>query len=124
MPRKNQIHSLHYLKENRKALRIDLTSAEATLWRILKGEKLNGVQFRKQHSIENFIVDFYCPSAKLIIELDGQGHFTSEGKSYDSIRDARLQELGFIILRFENKELFKNPEGVIHIITQHLSFKL
>ena len=105
-------------------MRIDLTSAEATLWRILKGEKLNGVQFRKQHSIENFIVDFYCPSAKLIIELDGQGHFTSEGKSYDSIRDARLQELGFIILRFENKELFKNPEGVIHIITQHLSFKL
>ena len=95
--RNNQKHNLNYLKDTRKNLRNNGTSAEAALWDILKNSKVEGRKFQRQHSIENFIVDFYCPSEKLIIELDGQGHFTPEGKSVDSVRDEILQGLGYKI---------------------------
>ncbi|MDQ4141199.1 MAG: DUF559 domain-containing protein, partial [Bacteroidota bacterium] len=67
--RSGQIHSIHCLKENRSTLRQNLTPTEARLWQALRGNKLQGRKFRRQHSIEHFIVDFYFPSEKLIIEL-------------------------------------------------------
>ena len=91
--RKGQIHSVDYLQENRRRLRQNLTPAEAKLWQALRGNQLSGRKFRRQHSIEHYIVDFYCPSEKLIIELDGLWHNQPESTQNDLERDVRLKQL-------------------------------
>ena len=75
MNRNNQIKNLDYLKPYRRVLRKKLTPAEASLWSLLKNKQVFGLKFRRQTSIENYIVDFYCPKIKMIIELDGEPHF-------------------------------------------------
>ena len=85
-----QLYNLPYLKEKRKYLRENMTEAELVLWSVLKGKKLEGRKFRRQHSIGHYIADFYCSSEKLIIELDGQHHFTPEGLAKDKKRDEHL----------------------------------
>ena len=100
----------------RKDLRNNGTSAEATLWLQLKGKQLHNKKFRRQQSIESFIVDFYCPSEKLIIELDGDVHQDVVTEDNDVLRDKRLTELGFTVLRFENKIVFENMEHVLEEI--------
>ena len=117
--REGQIHSVEYLIENRKHLRKNMTSAEVKLWQALRGEKLQGRKFRRQHSIEHFIVDFYCPSEKLIIELDGLIHYQKEISQKDKERDARLAQLGFTILRFPNNVVFSNLDSVLKTISSH-----
>ena len=118
---KNKIHNRKYLNEYRKRLRNNLTSAEATLWKSLQKKQLMGRKFRRQHSIKNFIVDFYCASEKLIIELDGAVHLDFAQENYDHERTLQLEKLGFMILRFENKEVFENLEVVLDTISN--SFK-
>jgi very-short-patch-repair endonuclease len=76
---KQRIHNRVELKPFRKKLRNNSTSAEATLWTYLKNRQLEGRKFRRQHSIGNYIADFYCPEEQLVIELDGEGHFWEEG---------------------------------------------
>jgi len=109
-------HNKKYLKRNRKDLRNNLTSAEARLWSMLKSKKLDGRKFRRQHSIDNFIVDFYCPKEKLIIELDGNFHFNPISEKADHLRDQILENYGFKILRFENKFVFQQPEIILNAI--------
>ena len=113
---KSQINNLPYLKEKRKALRNNLTTAEAILWNHLKGSQLEDRKFRRQHSINHYILDFYCPSEKLAIELDGAYHFTEEGQQKDQKRDADLMELGVRVIRFENNEVLEHLEGVLEKI--------
>ena len=110
------IHNRPYLKENRRTLRNNLTAAEATLWNMLKSKQLDGRKFRRQHSIENFIVDFYCPTEKLIIELDGSVHDNPGQANADYVRDERLRSSGFKILRIENELVFEQPETVLEQI--------
>ncbi len=90
---KNNIHNHEYLEERRKELRKNLTPAEATLWKSLPRSKLNGRKFRRQHSIKNYIVDLYCASEKLIIELDGSIHLDFAQQNYDFERTQILQDL-------------------------------
>jgi very-short-patch-repair endonuclease len=111
-----QLNNLIYLKETRKYLRNNLTEAECVLWSVLKGKKLDGRKFRRQHSIGYFIADFYCPSEKLIIELDGKHHFSPEGIEKDRERDEHLKELGIKVLRLENKEVLNNLSEVLKSI--------
>ena len=115
----NNIHNYKYLEERRKKLRKNLTSAEATLWKHLQRKQLGGRKFRRQHSIENFIVDFYCPKEKLIIELDGTYHLDFAQQNYDLERTNRLEILGFKVLRFENKLVFEDIEFVLEEISSH-----
>jgi very-short-patch-repair endonuclease len=98
------------LKSYRSTLRNRSTSAEATLWELLKSKKLDGRKFRRQYSIGNYIVDFCCPSEKLIIELDGDAHGEYHKIQVDENRDKYLAGLGFTILRFENRFVFQDPE--------------
>ncbi|MBS1586160.1 MAG: DUF559 domain-containing protein [Bacteroidetes bacterium] len=112
------IHSRTTLKENRDTLRKNLTPAEATLWKAIKGKQVKNRKFIRQHSIENYIVDFYCPEEMLIVELDGHHHYTVAGMQNDFERDNRLKELGFTILRFENKRIFDDLDGVLEDIAQ------
>lgn len=86
------------------------------MWIALQNKQLENRKFRRQHSIGNYIVDFYCPSEKLAIELDGAEHFTLEGSDYDFNRDKYLNSLGIKVLRFENKNIFNNLEAVLEQI--------
>ena len=90
---KKNIHNRKYLLGFRKFLRNNSTTAEATLWKSLKRKQIEGLKFRRQHSIENYIVDFYCPTLKLIIELDGEYHNNLVQENKDSLRTEQLEEL-------------------------------
>jgi very-short-patch-repair endonuclease len=114
-----QLNNLKPLKQQRKHLRNHSTSAEATLWNYLKSSQLDGRKFRRQHSIEFYILDFYCPSEKLNIELDGQEHFEGYGLVQDEKRDEFLKSLNIKILRFENKQIFENIDWVLNEIKTH-----
>jgi very-short-patch-repair endonuclease len=109
------------LGKYRTTLRKNLTSAEASLWNILKHRQVSGYKFRRQHSIGNYIVDFCCPQEMLIIELDGNIHGEYHQIEKDELRDNYLKNLGFTVLRFENKHAFQDPEFVINEIRKCLS---
>lgn len=115
----NKIYNHKYLEERRKELRKNLTSAEATLWKHIQRKQLNGRKFRIQHSIQNYIVDFYCASEKLIIELDGAYHLDFALQNYDNERTQISEDLGFILIRFENKLVFENITVVLDEISNH-----
>ena len=110
---KQRTHTKKELRDYRQQLRKKLTPAEAFLWTQLKSRKLDNKRFTKQHSINYYIVDFYCASEKLIIELDGQGHFGPEALEYDSKRTAYLESLGNKIIRFENRMVFDYLPSVL-----------
>jgi very-short-patch-repair endonuclease len=116
---KYEIHNLPHLKPNRQELRKNQTTAEEILWQYLRKEQLLGRKFRRQHSIENFIVDFYCASEKLIIELDGSHHFEGETLENDKVRDDRLQQLNYKVLRFPNEAIFIYPDAVLKEIAEN-----
>ena len=114
MPEK--LNNKKYLKKYRKDLRNNPTKAESMLWKALQKRRLAGRKFRRQHSIGNFIVDFYCPKEKLIIELDGAVHNNTVNKEYDLKRTEYLKSYGFKILRFENYLVFEQLEMVLDAI--------
>jgi very-short-patch-repair endonuclease len=118
---KSNIHNRKYLLERRKELRNNSTSAEATLWKSLQRNQLDGRKFRRQHSIANYIVDFYCSSEKLVIELDGAVHLDFAVGNYDYEREQKLKSLGFKVLRFENKEVFENLESLLNEIKRNFA---
>jgi len=111
-----KIHNRKSMKEFRRHLRHSLTPAEAALWKGLKGSKLEGKKFRRQHSIGNYVVDFYCPECKLAIELDGEKHFNSMASVYDLHRNEFLNRYNIRVLRFENRAVFEHPDGVLEMI--------
>ncbi|WP_303316796.1 DUF559 domain-containing protein [Flavivirga abyssicola] len=115
----NKIHNHKYLEGYRKELRKNSTSAEATLWTFLQKKQLKGRKFRRQHSIKNYIVDFYCASEKIIIELDGAYHNSFAQQNYDYERTQVLENLGFKVIRFENKLVFKNITDLLEEISNH-----
>jgi len=106
-------------KTFRKHLRNNATTAEATLWKFLQQRQLEGRKFRRQHGIGKYIVDFYCPTEKLVIELDGEGHYSDAGLAYDLKRTRYFEELGIRVVRFENNEVFKNLEYVLEKISEN-----
>jgi len=97
-----------------------MTDAEIHIWTRVRRKQLKGHQFYRQKNIGNYIVDFYCPAAKLVVEIDGGQHFTEEGLRKDELRDRHLARLGFRVLRFTDTEVFKNTDAVIETIWQHL----
>jgi very-short-patch-repair endonuclease len=115
------IHNNKYLKDLRRQNRKNLTPAEAELWKHLQGSKLDGRKFRRQHSIGNYILDFYCPQEKLGIELDGKVHFTDNAFEADTVRTEYLNSLNIKVIRFENKEVFEQLEGVLEEIRQNFT---
>jgi very-short-patch-repair endonuclease len=102
------------LKPLRRQLRNHGTSAEALMWLMIKSRQIEGVKFRRQFSVGPFIIDFYNSETRLGIELDGNPHFTPEGHNHDMQRTEYLKtQHNITILRFENTDVFKCPEGVL-----------
>ena len=107
------------LKVVRSALRAAATPSEATLWSALKGGQLGGRKFRRQHSIDAYVLDFYCPSERLAVELDGAVHRDPTRSANDQERDERLLALGIRVLRFTNDQVHTSLEGVLVEIAAH-----
>jgi very-short-patch-repair endonuclease len=113
MTKSHRIFNKPELKQYRKTLREKSTSAEVALWNLLKNKQLEGRKFRRQYSLGKYIADFCCPAEKMIIELDGQAHGDNAQIEKDIIRDENIENLGFVILRFENRLVFEVPEFVL-----------
>ena len=108
------------LKELARVLRKNMTDAERRLWSKIRRKQLKKFQFYRQKNIGDYIVDFYCPAAKLIIEIDGGQHYSKGNIVKDEARDKFLNDLGFRVLRFSNRDVFKNIDGVVTEIYNHL----
>ncbi len=94
-------------------LRRTMTGAERLLWSKLRRRQFARTCFYRQRIIGEFIVDFYCPQAALVVELDGGQHFYGEVKEKDTLRDAILRERGFRVLRFDNHQILKETDVVL-----------
>ena len=110
------IHNRKYLKNFRKELRNNATISEKRLWKALKKSQLDGRKFRRQHSIGNYIVDFYCPKESLIIEIDGAVHNNTVNQEHDFKRTLYLESLNNKIIRFKNDEIKNSLELVLERI--------
>lgn len=106
------------LKEHSRTLRTNMTDAENALWNRLRRKQVQGVQFYRQKPLLAFIVDFYCPAAKLVIELDGSQHLEAGHQTKDQDRDAALSALGLRILRFDNRQVLLEMEAVLAVIDE------
>ena len=102
--------------EKARALRRRLTPPEARLWFAIKGEKLEGVRFRRQHPIGPYVLDFYCAQARLAVEVDGQGHDHPDQIAADRRRTAWLEEQGVAVVRFAAEEVRVNLDGVLEAL--------
>lgn len=101
------------LKQASRDLRNNMTEAEKLLWSRLRHKQILELQFYRQKPLLNFIVDFYCPSANLVIECDGGQHYTNEGLEADRVRDEALAQLGLKVLRFENLQVLNEIDAVV-----------
>ena len=115
----------HYLKSSSRQLRKNMTDAEQMIWYRVRRKQIMGVQFYRQKPLLNYIVDFYCAKAHLIIELDGSQHFEDEYQQSDSVRDKALMDIGLLVLRFDNHQVLTEIDSVIrhiyHVVEQRLS---
>jgi very-short-patch-repair endonuclease len=97
-------------------LRREATAAERRLWSGIRREQIGAFKFRRQVVLNNFIVDFACLEARLIVEVDGATHSTHAEVERDATRSAALKHQGYAILRFTNDEVFRNFDGVLETI--------
>jgi very-short-patch-repair endonuclease len=94
----------------------DMTRAELRLWQCLRKPGLEGLRFRRQTPIGSYIVDFFCPERKLIVEADGNQHVFDRVKAHDARRDAWLRDRGYRVLHFTNRDVTTNLNGVCDTI--------
>ena len=111
-PSPERYANLPGLKAIRRDLRNHATVAEKALWQILKGRQLHGRKFRRQHSLGQYVVDFYCPSERLAVELDGSVHDDPQRAAYDADRQREIEALGVRVMRFANDEVLQTPDVV------------
>ena len=97
-------------------LRKNMTYPETILWSRIRLKQLKGYQFYRQKPIGEYVVDFYCPKAKLVIELDGGQHKSADNVKKDTVKDKNLESLGLKVLRFDNNDVTENIEGVLESI--------
>jgi len=108
------------LKGLSRYLRTNMTDAENRLWAKLRKKQLRDYQFYRQKIIGKYIVDFYCPKANLVIELDGGRHYSANGKTEDRRRDDALIKMGIKVLKFSDGDVFENMDGVTERVWSYL----
>ena len=116
--------TIHYnrtaVRPKRRELRQKATSAEIRLWKFLRNGSLLGVKFRRQYSVDSYIIDFYSPVNKLAIELDGNIHLSKEVKENDEIRQQYLERFGITFLRINNAMVLNDINEVLRLIEKEL----
>lgn len=115
-----QIFNSPILKKKRKELRVNQTDAEGLFWAHLRNKQLNDLKFYRQYSVGKYIVDFYCPAKRLVVEVDGGQHNEDKVKAYDDKRSTYLKERGIKIIRFWNNDVFENLDAVVDEILYNL----
>ena len=100
----------------RKALRRSLSKAEAVIWLHLSRKQMNGFKFRRQYSVNQYVIDFYCPELKLAIEIDGDSHYGYLSEKYDNERQKYIESFGIHFMRFTNDDVYNNIDGVLQMI--------
>ena len=105
-------------------LRSNPTQAELQLWQRLRRKQIHGVQAYRQRPVGAYIVDFYIPRAKLVIEVDGSQHHTSEGRTADKQRETALGALGLKVLRFDNRQVLLETDAVMQVIADEIARRL
>ena len=103
-----------------KQMRSNMTNEEKILWNILRAKRFYGYKFKRQVLIGNYIADFVCYGAKIIVEIDGGGHNTYDKINADNIRTQYLEGLGFKVIRFWNNEIQSNIDGVCELLLKEL----
>jgi very-short-patch-repair endonuclease len=119
-------HIPEYNKENihiARLLRRKMTDAERKLWSLLRNNQL-GVKFRRQVPFGEHVLDFYCPAAKLCVELDGSQHYSQDGLNSDAERDDDLRDHGIEVVRYSNAEFLRNPDGVMKAISEKVQDRI
>jgi len=109
----------HYkgaLKQSARILRSHMTDAEQLLWQHLRRKQLYDLHFYRQKPLLNYIVDFYCPAVKLVVELDGSQHAEADHHARDTQREADLAELGLKVLRFDDRQVLLETDAVLEAI--------
>ena len=112
------------LRTTARILRRDMTDAERHLWYHLRRKQLLNIQFYRQKPIGFYVVDFYAPAAKLIVEIDGSQHFEEQQKNYDEKRTLFLESQGLKVLRFNNFDVLTATDNVLTAIYQSLKERL
>ena len=110
------------LNPHSRNLRKTATKQENHLWYDFL--RKHSLRFNRQHIIGEYIVDFYCPKANLVIELDGSQHYEEEAITYDKQRTAYLESLGLVVMRFTNTDIDRNFDGVCQVIEQTILAQL
>ena len=108
------------LTNKARELRQNQTPAEEMLWELLRDQQLAGAKFRRQHQFGEYICDFFCNEARIVVECDGDPHTTAAGKKHDAKRDAYLRSRGLTVIRFANERVFNDVGGVLREIASHL----
>jgi len=104
------------LKPFSRNLRSNMTDAEQLLWSKLRRKQILGLQFYRQKPLANYIVDFYCAAANLVIELDGSQHFEPDHQARDAERDRVLESMGIMVLRFDNRQVLTELDAVMSVV--------
>jgi len=119
MPNKEKLFNLTKNKARRSRLRKIQTTPEKHLWTAIKNKQL-GIKFRRQHGIGNYIVDFYCAELGLILEVDGDSHYSPGEILKDNRRTAFLESKKLVVLRFTNKDVMNNLNGVLEVLSEKI----
>ena len=107
-------------KLKRRELRSKMTKAEAIVWQKLRCKQIENCKFRNQYSVDRFVLDFYSPEIKLAIEIDGECHFQEGVAQYDQERQIFIESAGIKFLRFTNKDVYENLNGVLETIASKI----
>ena len=107
-------------KFNSRDLRRNQTDAEMLLWSRIRRKQIKNIQFYRQRPIGNFIVDFFAPSVKLVIEIDGGQHFEKVHAERDKKRDSYLKQLNLKVLRFDNLQVIQTIDDVVEVIFEEI----
>jgi very-short-patch-repair endonuclease len=106
--------------EKRRSLREEMPKAEALVWQRLRRKQVEGFKFRRQYSVDAYVVDFYCSELRLVIEIDGNSHLQGDAPAYDIARQTLLESLGLVVLRFTNRQVYTELDAVIDTIAQKI----
>ncbi|MBG1262334.1 endonuclease domain-containing protein [Nostoc commune] len=115
-----QLYNKNSEIEKRRLLRQNITKSEKLIWDKIRDRQLENCKFRRQYSVDKFVIDFYSSELKLAIEIDGESHFKEGAAEYDNARQEFIESAGIKFIRFTNNDVYANLSGVLESIAQNI----